>query len=99
MPCRRRSHAGRAAMSCHPVGTIRQAFETLTQREREVMAGVTAGRMNKEIAAHIGLSEATVKLHRGQVMRKMGATSVCTTGAHGRETARYTKVVVSSTLV
>ena len=58
-----------------PVGTLRQAFETLTQREREVMAGVTAGRMNKEIAAHIGLSEATVKLHRGQVMRKMGATS------------------------
>jgi len=58
-----------------PVGAIRQAFETLTQREREVMSSVAAGHMNKEIAAQLGLSEATVKLHRGQVMRKMGATS------------------------
>ena len=58
-----------------PIGALRQAFDTLTPREREVMACVTAGQLNKEIAARIGLSEATVKLHRGQVMRKMGATS------------------------
>ena len=54
-----------------PVGTLRQAFETLTQREREVMAGVTAGRMNKEIAAHIGLSEATVKTHVTRIFTKL----------------------------
>jgi FixJ family two-component response regulator len=51
-------------------------FKTLTPREREVMAHVTAGLMNKQIAAEIGLSEITVKLHRGNVMRKMEARSV-----------------------
>jgi len=57
------------------ISAIREAYESLTPREREVLAGVTTGQMNKEIAARIGLSEATVKLHRGQVMRKMGASS------------------------
>ncbi len=55
---------------------VRSAFETLTPREREVMALVTGGLMNKQIAAEIGLSEITVKIHRGHLMRKMGARSV-----------------------
>jgi FixJ family two-component response regulator len=51
-------------------------YNSLTPREREVMAAVVAGRLNKQIAADIGLSEVTVKLHRGNLMRKMGAASV-----------------------
>lgn len=55
---------------------LRARFETLSQREREVMMLVVAGRLNKQIANDVGLSEATVKLHRGQAMRKMGAQSL-----------------------
>jgi FixJ family two-component response regulator len=55
---------------------LRARFETLTQREREVMAWVVAGRLNKQIAAELGISEITVKVHRAQVMRKMGARSL-----------------------
>jgi len=55
---------------------LRQRFETLTPREREVMAEVLKGRLNKQIAADIGVSEVTVKAHRGQIMRKMKASSV-----------------------
>ncbi len=55
---------------------VRKRFETLTAREREVMAGVVAGRLNKQIAGDLGISEITVKVHRGQVMRKMKASSV-----------------------
>jgi len=51
-------------------------FSTLSPREREVMALVAAGRANKQIAAELGVSEVTVKVHRGQVMRKMVARSV-----------------------
>jgi FixJ family two-component response regulator len=51
-------------------------FATLTPREREVMALVTAGRMNKQIAAEIGIAEITVKIHRGHIMRKMTAKSL-----------------------
>jgi FixJ family two-component response regulator len=51
-------------------------FNSLTKREQEVMAAVVAGRLNKQIAADIGLSEVTVKLHRGNLLRKMGAASV-----------------------
>jgi FixJ family two-component response regulator len=51
-------------------------FQSLSSREQEVMALVTAGIMNKQIAARLGLAEVTVKLHRGNVMRKMNAQSV-----------------------
>jgi FixJ family two-component response regulator len=54
--------------------TIR--FETLTPREREVMALVVSGRLNKQIAADLGVSEITIKVHRGNVMRKMRASSL-----------------------
>jgi FixJ family two-component response regulator len=51
-------------------------FATLTAREREVMALVTAGLMNKQIASEIGIAEITVKIHRGNIMRKMAAKSL-----------------------
>jgi FixJ family two-component response regulator len=55
---------------------IRAQYETLTAREREVMGHVTAGLMNKQVAGLIGLSEITVKIHRGNVMRKMEVRSL-----------------------
>jgi FixJ family two-component response regulator len=58
------------------VAQLRQRYAALTQREREVMALVSAGRVNKQIAAELGISEATVKVHRGQIMRKMQTTSL-----------------------
>jgi len=50
---------------------LRGLFESLTAREREIMALVTAGLMNKQVAGQLGLSEITVKIHRGHIMRKM----------------------------
>jgi FixJ family two-component response regulator len=55
---------------------LRERFGTLTSREREVLAHVVNGRQNKQIANDIGISEMTVKIHRGQVVRKMKASSV-----------------------
>ena len=55
---------------------LRVHFEALTPREREVLTFVTAGLMNKQIAAELGVSEITVKVHRGNVMKKMGARSL-----------------------
>jgi FixJ family two-component response regulator len=55
---------------------LRRLFESLTAREREIMALVTAGLMNKQVAAQLGLREITVKIHRGHVMRKMGVRSL-----------------------
>lgn len=58
------------------LGELRRRFESLSPREREVMVLVCKGRLNKQIAAELELSEITVKVHRGKVMRKMKAQSL-----------------------
>jgi len=58
------------------VAKLNALFETLTSREREILAFVTSGLMNKQIAAELGLAEITVKIHRGHIMKKMGARSL-----------------------
>ncbi|MGD0849913.1 response regulator transcription factor [Bradyrhizobium sp.] len=58
------------------VADLRTLFETLTAREREILTLVAAGLMNKQIAAELGLAEITVKIHRGHLMKKMGAKSL-----------------------
>jgi RNA polymerase sigma factor (sigma-70 family) len=55
---------------------LRERFDTLSSREREVMIQVTAGRLNKQIAHEIGITESTVKVHRTHLMRKMKARSL-----------------------
>jgi FixJ family two-component response regulator len=55
---------------------LKGLYESLTSREQEVIGHVTAGLMNKQIAAEMGVSVITVKVHRGNVMRKMGAKSL-----------------------
>ena len=58
------------------VANLNALFETLTSREREILASVASGLMNKQIAAELGLAEITVKIHRGHIMKKMGARSL-----------------------
>jgi FixJ family two-component response regulator len=58
------------------IATLRDRFESLTPREQEVLPWVVSGLLNKQIADAIGTSEATVKVHRSQLMRKMGAKSL-----------------------
>jgi FixJ family two-component response regulator len=58
------------------IHVLRDCYATLTQREREVMALVVAGLLNKQVGGELGISEITVKAHRGQVMRKMKADSL-----------------------
>jgi FixJ family two-component response regulator len=55
---------------------VQERFRTLSGREQQVMLLVTAGKMNKQVAGDLGLSEITVKNHRGSVMRKMGARTL-----------------------
>jgi len=55
---------------------LRARFDSLTPREQQVISYVTSGLMNKQIAGQIGVSEITVKVHRGNIMRKMGAKSL-----------------------
>jgi FixJ family two-component response regulator len=58
------------------IANLQALFETLTSREREVLALVASGLMNKQIAAELGLAEITVKIHRGHIMKKMRARSL-----------------------
>jgi FixJ family two-component response regulator len=58
------------------VSNLQARFETLTPREREILASVSAGLLNKQIAAKFGISEITVKQHRGRVTKKMGTRSL-----------------------
>jgi FixJ family two-component response regulator len=58
------------------IQTLRDSYATLTAREREVMALVVSGLLNKQVGGELGISEITVKAHRGQVMRKMKADSL-----------------------
>jgi FixJ family two-component response regulator len=66
---RRRANEDRAS-------ALANRYTTLSPREREVMTLVTSGKLNKQVAGELGLSEVTVKIHRGAVMRKMGARSL-----------------------
>jgi len=72
---------------------MRRRFDALSPREREVVAEVVKGRLNKQIAADLGVSETTVKVHRAQAMRKMNASSLpdlvrMMDALQGRETLR-----------
>ena len=68
-------HRGRRQQA-KAVGELQQRFQSLTPREREIFTLIVAGRRNKQIAAHLELSEMTVKVHRSQIMRKMAASSL-----------------------
>jgi FixJ family two-component response regulator len=67
----RKQRAGQAADQ-----EVQSRYETLTERERQVMFFVTAGKMNKQVAGELGLSEVTVKIHRRSAMTKMGAKTL-----------------------
>jgi FixJ family two-component response regulator len=58
------------------IATLRERFESLTPREQEILPRVVSGLLNKQIAGEIGTTEAAVKVHRSQLMRKMGSKSV-----------------------
>ena len=69
-----RDRARRASMTS--TADLRKQYDALTPREKEIMALVSSGLMNKQAAAEIGVTEITIKVHRGNVMRKMGARSL-----------------------
>lgn len=70
------SRSGRAKRLEENVAELRKRLRLLTPREIDVFEGVVSGAPNKQIASHLGISEQTVKIHRGKVMRKMGAQSL-----------------------
>ena len=72
----RSSATGKGAATRRSSPRLQARYGALTEREREVFRLVIAGRLNKQIAAELGLSVVTVKVHRGQVMRKMVAKSI-----------------------
>ena len=82
------------------IANLNGLFETLTSRERDILALVSSGLMNKQIAAELGLAEITVKIHRGHIMKKMSATSLAdlvrmagTLGIHSTKPQRVQTVV------
>ena len=58
------------------MASLKERFDTLTSREREIMIEVARGRLSKQIAGDIGIAEPTVKVHRSRLMRKMQARSL-----------------------
>ncbi|OKO88322.1 Nodulation protein W [Bradyrhizobium sp. NAS80.1] len=58
------------------ISSVRSRFESLSARQRDILSLVASGLMNKQVAAELGLAEITVKIYRGQIMRKMGAKSL-----------------------
>ena len=70
------AHDRRRRAADDDVAAIQHRFATLSPRERQVMLLVTAGKMNKQVAGDLGISEITVKIHRGAAMRKMGARTL-----------------------
>jgi FixJ family two-component response regulator len=69
-------HSRAAVHRASEMQALKNCYESLTPREREVMALVVAGLLNKQVGGELGISEITVKAHRGQVMRKMKADSL-----------------------
>src|SRR5258705_6645115 len=70
------THSWAALEGAEQIRALRDSYASLSRREREVMALVVSGRLNKQVGAELGISEITVKAHRGKMMRKMKAGSV-----------------------
>ena len=80
----RRQHAG--------LSELQGRYQSLTPREREVMGRVVSGLLNKQVAAELGTSEITVKVHRGRVMKKMQARSLADLVRMSERLGSYTKI-------